>query len=150
MTHSTLSMPANLGAGSKVDNYVAPDPVTAVQRAFPHYTRATCEQMLKVSSPACPVMKLTEIVAALCAGGRADVAERLCLPVDIARRHVAPRLTVDLVADAQQADMAEDIAENQARSFPSVESKRRWLKALEAQHAKATEEIAALRLELGQ
>ena len=147
---TTLSMPTTMRHPTGLGTYQPADPVALVQKAFPHYTRSTVGQMLKVSAPECPVMKLTEIVAALCAGGRSDVAERLCLPVDIARRHVAPRLTVDLVADAQQADMAEDIAENAARSYPSVESKRRWLKALEVQHAKATEEIAALRLELGQ
>lgn len=144
----TGSMASNLGRESQVGTYRAGDPVSLVHKAFPQYSRSTVGQMLKPAAPDCPVMKLAEIVAALCAGGRGDVAERLLLPLDIVRRHARPTFTVDLVADAQKADLMEDLAESEYLAFPSVESKRRWLTKLEAAHIKQAEQIAALRAEL--
>src|SRR5687767_14237937 len=59
----------------------------------------------------------------------------------------APKLTLDLVADCQQVDLAEDQAENEARSYPSRESRLRWASKAEAEAAALSKLAAALRAE---
>jgi len=134
--------------GPRVSQYAAADPVQLVAGAIGRKPSVVA-QLLKISDPRSPFIQVAEIAAALLAGGRGDVLDRLCLPLELARLHVRPKLTPDLIANAQSADLAEDVTENEVRAFPSLEGKRRWLKTVDAEIIALTELAAALRQECG-
>lgn len=111
---------------------------------------STAAQLLKVSDARSPFAQVAAIAAALLHGGRGDMVDRLCLPLELARLHIRPALSQDLIANAQRADLAEDITENEVRAFPSLEGKRRWLRTVEAEIVALTELAGALRQEIVQ
>lgn len=141
-----VSMPATVQRSNGRRNYAAGDPVGAIAAEF-NCTRATAAQMLKFADQRNPVPRLTRMVAALTNAGCTDAAERLCFPVDVARRHLKLVPESEIVPDAAHLDSWEEILENQYRSNPCPDTRRRWLKGLKDAHAKEGELIATLEAE---
>lgn len=136
-----MSLPRlNLGAcstvatGRQVRQSRKVDPV---QLVADHLLKpySVCQQVLKPSDPRCPFPLAGEISAALYAGGRGDVAERLRLPIDLARfgGHVV-NLDDALILETEM----EGLANNAQQAFSLDHSAgaldtmvRRWQKQVE-------------------
>lgn len=127
-------MSASVARAPHGEKYSPADPVQLVANHL-RRPRSVSAQVLKPSDPRCPFPLAGEICKALYDGGRGDVAERLRLPLDLARVGCSTLSMEDALILETEVEGAANVAQ-QAFSLdhsPGARDTmiRRWEKQIE-------------------
>src|SRR5688572_23137065 len=111
LTNSGSLMSRTVSPQQGIGKYRQPPSVQAVARRL-GVTPAVAEQLTKLSDERNPFVKAAEIIAALLEEGHEQFADRLMLPVDLARSIATPPAwTKELRKQAHYVDVMEGINE---------------------------------------